>query len=242
MLRPNLVSLQAVKPPALRPLDRFPGSLANRAYLSLKQGIFGLAFRPGEVLRKSEICETLGVSRSPVSEAVARLAADGLVDVVPQAGTFVARFSMADIREGAFLREALELAAVEVIARTVTEDQLLQLRRNLRLQQALLHDGDFAGFYQTDAQMHELLLLFTGFRRLASLAETAWVHVNRARQLILPAPGGVEAAYHEHLAILAAIESRDPAAARQATQDHLRQLMTFLEPLVETHPEFFAPG
>ncbi len=199
-------------------------------------------FRPGEILRKTEICAALGVSRSPVSEAVARLAAEGLVDVIPQAGTFVARFSMAEIREGAFLREALEVAAVELIASTVTEEQLVQLRRNLRVQEALLTDRDHTGFYQTDAQMHELMLSFTGFRRLATLADTAWVHVNRARQLILPAPGRVQATLAEHHAILAAIEARDPVAARVATQAHLRQLLTFLEPLAETRPELFAPG
>ena len=198
-------------------------------------------FRPGEILRKTEICDALGISRSPVSEAVARLAAEGLVDVVPQAGTFVARFSMAEIREGAFLREALELAAVELVAATVTEDQLVQLRCNLRLQQVLLDEGDFAKFYLTDAQMHELILSFTGFRRLATLADTAWVHVNRARQLILPAPGRVQATLAEHQAILTAIEARDPAAARAATMRHLRQLMTYLEPLTPTHPQFFAP-
>ena len=198
-------------------------------------------FRPGEILRKTEICDALGISRSPVSEAVARLAAEGLVDVVPQAGTFVARFSMAEIREGAFLREALELAAVELVAATVTEDQLVQLRCNLRLQQVLLDEGDFAKFYLTDAQMHELILSFTGFRRLATLADTAWVHVNRARQLILPAPGRVQATLAEHQAILTAIEARDPAAARAATMRHLRQLMTYLEPLTHTHPQFFAP-
>ena len=199
-------------------------------------------FRPGEILRKAEVCDALGVSRSPVSEALARLAGEGLVDVVPQAGTFVARFSMAEIREGAFLREALELAAVEMVAAQVTDAQVIALRRNLRLQQTLLDDGDFAGFYQTDAQMHELILSFTGFRRLAALAETSWVHVNRARQLILPAPGRVQATYLEHQAILAAIEARDQPAARAATQHHLRQLMTFLEPLIDTRPELFAPG
>lgn len=201
-----------------------------------------MKFRPGEILRKAEICAALGVSRSPVSEAVARLAAEGLVDVVPQAGTFVARFSMAEMREGAFLREALETAAVELVAATITDDQLVLLRRNLRVQEALLEDGDFAGFYQTDAQMHELFLSFTGFRRLATLADTAWVHVNRARQLILPAPGRVQATLAEHRDILAALEARDPAAARAATQRHLRQLMAVLEPLTQTHPEFFSAG
>lgn len=225
----------------LRPLDDFAGSLSQRVYASLKHAILSLIFRPGEILRKPEICAELGVSRSPVSEAIARLSAEGLVDVVPQAGTFVARFSMEEIRESAFLREALELAAVERVAETITEEQLVLLRRNLRVQAALVEDGDFSGFYQMDAEMHELILSFTGFRRLAVLADTSWVHVNRARQLILPAPGRVQATLAEHRAILAALEARDPVAARQATRHHLRQLLTFLEPLAATRPELFNP-
>jgi DNA-binding GntR family transcriptional regulator len=243
MLPGKVVPLQEAKPGAtrLRPLDDFAGSLAQRVYLTLKDAILSLVYAPGEALKKPEICAALGVSRSPVSEAVARLAAEGLVDVVPQSGTFVARFSMEEIREGAFLREALELAAIERVAETITEDQLVLLRRNLRLQRVLLDDGDFAGFYRTDSEMHELILGFTGFRRLATLAGTAWVHVNRARQLILPEPGRVQNTLSEHETILAALEARDPAAAREATRQHLGQLLTILEPLMVARPEMFRP-
>jgi DNA-binding GntR family transcriptional regulator len=223
-------------------MDDFSGSLSQRAYLSLKSAIMSLAFRPGEILRKPEICAALGVSRSPVAEAVARLAAEGLVDVVPQAGTFVARFSMAEIREGAFLREALELAAVERVARIIDESQITELRRNLRVQEALVEDGDFAGFYQMDARMHAMILSFTGFRRLSALAETAWVHVDRARQLILPRPGRVQATLDEHREIVDALAARDPVAARAAARRHLGQLIVYLEPLSETRPDLFTPG
>ncbi len=225
----------------LRPLAAFKGSLAQRVYASLRHAILSLDLRPGDILRKPEICEALGVSRSPVSEAVARLAGEHLVRVVPQAGTYVARLSLDEIREGAFLREALEVAAVERVAETVTEDQLTQLRRNLRLQAALIEDHDFAGFYQTDAAMHELILSFTGFRRLAVLADTAWVHVNRARQVILPAPGRIQSTLTEHLAILSAIEARDPHAAREATRHHLGKLLGYLEPLALSRPDLFDP-
>lgn len=234
---------QEAKPGAtrLKPLDAYSGSLAQRVYLTLKDAILSLGYAPGEALKKPEICAALGVSRSPVSEAVARLAAEGLVDVIPQSGTFVARFSMEEIREGAFLREALELAAVERVADTITEEQLVLLRRNLRLQEVLVADGDFAGFYRTDSEMHELILGFTGFRRLATLAGTAWVHVNRARQLILPEPGRVQNTLAEHHAILAALEAHDAPAAREATRQHLGQLLTILEPLMVARPELFGP-
>jgi DNA-binding GntR family transcriptional regulator len=225
----------------LRPLEAFQGSLAQRVYASLREAILSMSFRPGDIIRKPEICEALGVSRSPVSEAVARLAVEHLVRVVPQAGTYVARFSLDEIREGAFLREALELAAVERVAQDITDDQLVQLRRNLRLQQALIEDMDVSGFYQTDAAMHELVLSFTGFKRVAALADTSWVHVNRARQLILPAPGRVQSTFVEHQAILAAIEARDPQAARDATRLHLGKLIGFLEPLALSRPDLFEP-
>ncbi|MBF9032634.1 FCD domain-containing protein [Rhodobacterales bacterium HKCCE2091] len=225
--------------PKLTPLDAYPGSLAGKVYQSLKDAILSLAVQPGEILRKGEICSQLGISRSPVSEAVTRLAGEGLVDVVPQAGTFVSRFSMDEIREGAFLREALELQAVELVAETVTEEQLTLLRRNLRVQEALVADGDFAGFYKLDAEMHELILSFTGYRRLAQLAETSWLQVNRARQLILPSPGRVAETLEEHKRIVAALEAGDPAEARAATRNHLRQLIRYLEPLEREHPEMF---
>ena len=240
---PEVPALEVHLPPRrpLRPLDAFAGSLAQRVYASLREAILSMSFRPCDILRKPEICAQLGVSRSPVSEAVTRLAVEHLVRIVPQTGTYVARFSLAEIREGAFLREALELAAVEKVAQTITEDELTQLRHNLRLQQALLDDDDFDGFYQTDAAMHELILSFTGYRRVAALAETSWVHVNRARQLILPAPGRVQSTYAEHQAILAAIEARDPVAARAATRLHLGRLIGFLEPLALARPDLFEP-
>ncbi len=201
-----------------------------------------LAIRPGSLLRKPEICAALGVSRSPVSEALARLAGEGLVEVVPQAGTFVSRFSMSELREGAFLREAIELHAVEHVSRNLSDETLKALRRNLRIQAAHIEDGDFAGFYAEDARMHALILAATGFRRIATVAETAWVQVNRARQLVLPVPGRVAETLEEHRAILSALEARDPDAARAAMRHHLRQLMSFIQPLERAHPDLFDPS
>ena len=103
-------------------------------------------------------------------------------------------------------------------------------------------DGDFAGFYAMDGEMHAMILSFTGFRKLGQVADTAWVHVNRARPLILPMPGRVAETLDEHRAILAALEARDADAARAAMRRHLGRLVTFLEPLEKSHPELFEPG
>lgn len=225
----------------LAPLIEFSGSLGSKVYQTLHGAIMGLSFKPGEILRKPEICAELGVSRSPVADAIARLASEGLVDVVPQAGTYVARFSMAEIREGAFLREAIELASIERVASMITDSQLMALRRNLTVQSALVTAADFDGFYRLDAEMHDLLLSFSGYRKLSIVSEIASTHVNRARRLLLPIPGRVQTTLSEHLAILGALEARDPVAARSAVRLHLRQLLTFVEPLERQHPELFNP-
>ncbi|MFN0115178.1 MAG: GntR family transcriptional regulator [Paracoccaceae bacterium] len=228
--------------PRLPPLSRFQGSLGQRVHAALKEAILTLAYRPGEILRKGEVCQTLDVSRSPVADAVGRLAAEGLVRVVPQAGTYVARFSMADIREGAFLREAIEAAAVEMVAAQAGEAEIAKLRHALDRQARALAAGDVAGFYREDAAMHEHLLSLTGFPRLARVSETAWLQVNRARRLILPVPGRAAATLQEHRAIVEAIAARDPARARLAIQAHLRQLIRHLEPLERERPELFEPA
>lgn len=225
----------------LSPLDNFEGSLSQRVYLSLRQAILALDYAPGALLRKGDICAALGVSRSPVSEAVTRLSGEGLVTVQPQSGTFVARFSMVEIRESAFLREALELAAVEFLAPRITGEEIVLLRRNLRVQEALVADGDWPGFYEKDAEMHALLMSFTGFPRLAHMAETVWVQVARARRLVMPEPGRVAETLAEHRAIAEALEAHDAEAARAATRHHLRQLITYLEPLETRRPDLFAP-
>ena len=223
----------------LEPLDRFDGTLTSRVYLSLREAIVGLRYTPGEILRKAEVCEALGVSRSPVSDAITRLAADGLVDVHPQAGTYVSRISMTEIREGAFIREALELAAIEHVARSVADEQIGLLKRNLRIQRVMLDDGDQTGFYEHDAQMHELLLSFTGYRRLGRISESVRAQLDRARQLLLPAPGRLQEAYLEHEAIVGALEGHDAERAREALRHHLGQLVTMLTTLATREPALF---
>ena len=226
-------------PRTLAPLDRFEGTLASRVYLSLRQAIVGLDYAPGEVLRKAEVCTALNVSRSPVSEAAARLAVDGLVEVHPQAGTFVSRISMKAIREDAFIREALELAAIERVARSVSDEQIAMLRRNMRIQRVMLDEGDRTGFYAHDAAMHELLMSFTDYRRLSRISVSARSQLDRARQLLLPAPGRLREAYREHRDIVGAVEARDPARAREALRHHLSQLVTMLTRLAKERPTLF---
>ena len=172
-------------------------------------------------------------------EAIGWLAAERLVDVLPQSGTFVSRLYMTEIRQGTFIREALELAAIEQVAHRVSDDQVRLLKHNMRLQQVMLEDKNQAGFYELDKEMHELILSFTGYPRLHEIAGSVRSQVDRVRHLVLPPPGHVEDAYREHQAIVDALEKRDPALARQALRHHLNQLLTRLDRVAKEQPDLF---
>ena len=223
----------------IRTLDNFQGSLTNRTFLAIREAIMELNFLPGEIIRKHDICNTLGVSRSPVSEALAKLRNEGLVEVVPQSGTFVSRFSLQDIKEGAFLREAIELACIEILASNISEKQLIDLNRNLKLQKVLAETDDYQGFYQLDAEMHSMIMDFTGYKNLAKVTKTGWVQVDRARQLLLPVDGRLKKAFQEHRAVIKALEQNDVVLAREKMRTHLNQLILLLTPLEKKHPHLF---
>ena len=223
----------------IRTLDNFQGSLTDRTFLAIREAIMELNFLPGEIIRKHDICNTLGVSRSPVSEALAKLRNEGLVEVVPQSGTFVSRFSLQDIKEGAFLREAIELACIEILASNISEKQLIDLNRNLKLQKVLAETDDYQGFYQLDAEMHSMIMDFTGYKNLAKVTKTGWVQVDRARQLLLPVHGRLKKAFQEHRAVIKALEQNDVALAREKMRTHLNQLILLLTPLEKKHPHLF---
>ena len=223
----------------IRTLDNFQGSLTDRTFLAIREAIMELNFLPGEIIRKHDICNALGVSRSPVSEALAKLRNEGLVEVVPQSGTFVSRFSLQDIKEGAFLREAIELACIEILASNISEQQLIDLNRNLKLQKVLAESDDYQGFYQLDAKMHGMIMDFTGYKNLAKVTKTGWVQVDRARQLLLPVDGRLKKAFQEHKAVIEALEQNDVALAREKMRTHLNQLILLLTPLEKKHPHLF---
>lgn len=218
------------------------GPLGQRVYTTLRDNILSMRLAPGTILRKGALCEQLGVSRSPVAEALGRLSTDGLVDIVPQSATRVSRFFIPDLREENFLREAIEVAAVGKVAAERSEDQLTRLTRNLRLQGLLVEDHDDQGFFEADLEFHDLLLGFTGFPKVATAAAQMSLQLRRARLLILPEPDRPKETITEHEAILAAIKQQNVPEAKVAMSRHLGQLIQRIEPLELQYPEYFRPN
>ncbi len=223
-------------------IEGLEGPLGQRVHKVLRAQILDMTLEPGAVLRKGALCAALGVSRSPVAEALGKLSSEGLVDIIPQSATRVARLDMAKLREENFLREAVEGAAVAQCARHRTEAQLTRLSRNVRYQALLIEDADIQGFFEADLEFHDLILGFTGHPNVVRVAEDLTLQLRRARKLILPNPGRPAEALGEHQAILAAIEARDAEAGRAAMAAHLGHLIGAIEPLEHRHPDYFRQG
>ena len=221
-------------------LGDLSGSLTDRVHGAVRSAILTLDFPPGSVIRKNDVCDHLGVSRSPVSDAFSKLSSEGLVDVVPQSGTRVSRLSMAAIREDAFLREALEVAAARHAALHRSEDVVAKIARNIEIQKLLIADEDGEEFMKTDIEFHQLIMGTTGLARLPKAVRNLSQNVNRARVLLIPEPGRLNDTLTDHVAIFEAIRDQDCNTSVEAMRHHIRQLLKRLEPLEAERPELFS--
>src|SRR5215813_1084856 len=140
------------------------GGATARVVEALREAIISLELKPGAMIDKNALCERLGVSRFPVSEALSRLQAEGLVQIQPQRGSIVSLIRLADARENMFVRRSLEVEAVRVLASTATAELLADLAQNLGEQLLAIENDDRPGFHQLDLDFHEMLLDALGFQ------------------------------------------------------------------------------
>jgi GntR family transcriptional regulator, rspAB operon transcriptional repressor len=207
----------------------------------LRSEIIRLQRPPGSRVEKAEICERLSVSRHPVADAIARLAEERLVDVLPQSGTFVARIRIADVDEAAFVRRAIEAAAVRQIAPGSGEELLGELTRITSYQAVAGDINDVAEFFQLDLRFHSVMMAQLGNRRAADILDAAWAPLERARRMLLPNPARNEETLAEHRGIIAALASRDPDRAASAMRTHLDKAMDAFHRVAAERPELFEP-
>jgi len=226
--------------PFLQPLERDRrGDTTERVARVLKNAIVALDFAPGEFIDKALVCERLGVSRFPVSEAFGRLAEEGLVEILPQRGTRAARIRLAEVREAMLIRRALEAMVAEMAASNLPRTAIAELRANLADQQVAVDHDNQPAFHVHDLAFHQILFDRLALARVAAVVEASRANVDRVRRL-LSSPRRHAVTLEEHRAIVAAIESGDAAQARQAMIAHLDAVMDELHRFSGSHPEVFA--
>jgi GntR family transcriptional regulator, rspAB operon transcriptional repressor len=209
-------------------------------YATLRRKVLTMELPPGASLSENELAAALGVSRTPVRESLILLAEEGLVQVFPKVGSFVSRVDPVRVADAQFLREAVELTALDDIPMSLDPELLYELEDNLSRQR---EPGiGVEEFFTLDEEFHLGLLRLSGHGAAWATVSAAKGHLDRARRLGLQdaSPPDVNAA--QHRAILDAVRGGDLRGARDAMRLHLRAVFADVERIRERSPELFSTG
>ncbi|KXU96185.1 GntR family transcriptional regulator [Caballeronia megalochromosomata] len=215
-------------------------SLTDAVEAALREAIVTLALEPGVMIDKMAVCERMGVSRFPVSAALARLAHAGLVEVLPQRGTRVKPIALEDIHQHLFIRSALEVETVRGVAQMQNAATLDALALNLDQQRMTVRSDQRLAFHALDLGFHEILLDAINLPRVKEIVAVSRSALDRARQL-LASPERLVHTLDEHERIFDAIRSGNADAAAKAMHDHLDQVVAELRRSAQERPDLFAP-
>lgn len=229
---------QAARPKA-RPSGIVRTTAASAVYRELHTAIVSMQVKPGTPLNEKALTERFGVSRTPVREALIRLVEDGLVNIYPQSGTFVAPIPTSLIPEAVVIRKALEGATVEKAAACATAQDATRLDDILARQRFLADRQDMNGFHEADEAFHETIASIAGFPGIWNYLKPVKVQIDRARRMTLPALGRMEHVIGEHQIIRDAIAAHDVKAATDAMAIHLSAVIPDVEELRDAYPDCF---
>ena len=196
-----------------------PSSLTGRAYRAIKGEILTLRLRPGEPLSLERFSRELGLSKTPVREALLRLEREGFLHILPRMGTFVSHLDIRQIQEMYEVRGLLEGRAARMGAARVPTDVLVKVEEQLRTQRT---EGEIDCKAISDAgqALHRLIVTSCGNHVLRQMIESVQEHFTRFRALSLQIPEKVLSSHREHLEILEALKLRDADRAERCVCRH----------------------
>ncbi|OAS26516.1 GntR family transcriptional regulator [Methylobacterium platani] len=208
----------------------------------LRARIVSLAMRPGEPINEKALARRYGVSRTPVHEAVLKLAEEGLVAIFPQSGTFVGLIPYADLPETIIIRRSLEETSARLAAERGDAAGLAAIDRAMAVL-AVADKDDHEAFHQADEAFHAGVARAAGHPGIWRLVQQVKVQVDRFRRLTLPQAGRLDRVVAEHGAVRDAIAARDPEAAARRMGAHLDGLLADLGGIAGLNPDYFdGPG
>ncbi len=213
--------MPALSPPDLEQITATP-LVGDRTYQAIRDAILSRVFAPGSKLTVDVVAKRLGVSRTPVKEALVRLEREGLVRMVPRHGAFVATLAPEEVLEIYDLREVLEGLAARKAAQRVTRQHLARLATLLRKTEAHAAAGDLTLYSDVDLLFHQTIREASGSPRLIDTLENLRGQVRLLMSTSIVLPGRLEKSVQEHRRIYEALKRRDPEAAEEAARAHMR--------------------
>lgn len=206
------------------------------AYRKIKEGILAMRYKPGQKLSETKLAADLGVGRSPIRSALARLERDGWVRVLPQQGTFVRKFSAEDVAGMSELRLLLESHAASVAAAKVTSEELGLLRVQFEALKVRGAERNFEEFLALDDMFHGLVYRVANNPLITEILRNLRDQIHWVRVINAAVPGRVDASFAEMDRVLSAMERRDGEAAAQAMRQHIGNIAISYQ-AVPTHSD-----
>lgn len=201
--------------------ERSPGSLVDAAYAEIRRRILDNLWPPGHQALEQALALELGMSRTPVREALIRLANEGLVEVVPRHGMRVLPVSASDMQEIYEILTSLEAMAAELVARRKPSPaELAPLEKASCDMDKALEKDDLDAWAEADERYHRHLIELCGNRKLAGIVTNYWDRAHRARMFTLRLRPKPVSSTREHLAVVEAIRRGDAVAARELHRAH----------------------
>lgn len=190
---------------------------------TLREAIRKGILEPGERLMEVQLAEELGISRTPVREAIRKLEQEGYVIMMPRRGTYVSSVSVSDIKEIFEIRSALESLSTGLAARRIEPDELEKLRALLTEIEGHIKIRDMDKIVETDIEFHGLLYRVSRNERLVAIIGNLKEQLARFRTLSMSYPGRLQETLEEHRAMVEAIAAGDVEAARDAADRHMER-------------------
>ncbi|EOV9629361.1 GntR family transcriptional regulator [Cronobacter dublinensis] len=198
--------------------------VSQQIYRILRRDIVHCLIPPGTPLSEKEVSVRFDVSRQPVREAFIKLAENGLIQIRPQRGSFVNKISLRQVRNGCFVRQAIERAVVQRAATMLTDANLYQLEQNLNQQRTAIDRKQLSDFFQLDDEFHYRLTQVADCQLAWDTVENIKATIDRVRYMSLDHVSPPEMLLRQHNDIFHALERRDPQAADETMRLHLQEI------------------
>ena len=215
-------------------------TIAMRVYRALREAIVTMRLLPGNSLSEAEVAKQMGTSRQPVREAFIKLSEIGLVDIIPQRGTYVVKISARDVENARFIREAVEVAIVQRACERATASDIAEINQLIAGQVRAAESADQQRFLQLDDGFHQAIALSADCLFGWGIVEDLKAQMDRVRFLSLPEATPIEKLIDQHRRIAAAVAARDPDEAAAAMREHLSEIISSLPKLSRRHAELFS--
>jgi DNA-binding GntR family transcriptional regulator len=213
-----------------------PASLADLVYNSLKELVLTSQIDPSQRLDERTLATQLGISRTPLREAIQRLVIEGFLRVEPRRGVFVNEKSKKEIVEILYVRAALESMGARLATRHVTETDVVGLRSIFSPFTPDEVERQTDEFSMANVNFHEQVLELSGCSKLIELASHIQDHMRMVRILTMRAGGRAQNALIEHFQIIEALENRDPDLSASRMREHILGLARHVEKAVGRFP------